>query len=181
MTTFEIFLVEFDEWPLSAIWRVALGFIFPEFMVLAGNPDSVWSCVGLFLLLLIGLRVGPALLRFALPFSKDVKEMWRKRRFISKEYDSFQWQKLFWIGLGMVPHAVAGAGLGLGGWVLAAFCLVGGGAGLAFWINAQRTMQEMASSVARPNRSEAPDAARAVPVPPAFAVSSPGASERDKG
>jgi len=134
MRTIETFLIRLDEPPLDVTWRSLLGLaIPPAFSAIAGGSDHVVAYAALFLLLLAALRVGPALIRATLPFSADAKAKWKKRRFLAKDFDCFQWQKLFWVGLGMLPHAVIGRGLGWGGLALAAFCLVGGGGGLVMW------------------------------------------------
>ena len=87
----------------------------------------------LFLALLIGLRVGPAVLRKLLPFSDEGKQIWFDRRQLAKRYDSYQWRKLFWVGLGQLLYAAVGGGLMTGEWLLTAVCLIGGGAGLIIW------------------------------------------------
>lgn len=134
MRSIEQTLVRLDEFPMSAVWRALLGSAIPPvFAALLGSKDGAWAHMALLLCLLAGLRVGPAVLRFTLPISSELKEIWRKRRFIAKEHDSYQWQKLFWMGLGMLPHGMAGEGLGSGGLAVAAFCLVGGGIGLIAW------------------------------------------------
>ena len=134
MKSLETFLIRLDEPPVSAAWRILLGFaIPPAFSAIAGGNDRVLAYAALFLLLLAALRIGPALFRAALPFSADAQAKWKKLRFIAKEFDCYQWRKLFWIGLGMLPHAVIGRGLGWGGVALSAFCLIGGGAGLLMW------------------------------------------------
>ncbi|QDW36635.1 hypothetical protein FFI89_005475 [Bradyrhizobium sp. KBS0727] len=113
---------------------MALGLCIPPvFRALSGGADRIWIDLALFLALLIGLRVGPAVLRKVLPFSAEAKQIWFNRRQIAKRHDSYQWQKLFWVGLGLLPYAVAGGGLRTGEWVLTAICLIGGGAGLLIW------------------------------------------------
>ena len=134
MKSLERFLISLDSWPWSAVSRVALGLgIPPVFRVLSGGRDSVWISLALFIGLLVALRVVPAVLRHVLPFSVEAKEIWAERRNIAKLHDSYQWQKLFWIGLGLLPYAVIGDGLRNGELVVTLFCLIGGGAGLFFW------------------------------------------------
>ncbi|MGH6641200.1 MAG: hypothetical protein ACRED3_00740 [Bradyrhizobium sp.] len=134
MKHFERYLVEFDSGASSAVSRVTLGLCIPSvFRALSGSRDQVWIDLVLFLALLIGLRVGPAVLRKVLPFSAEAKKIWLDRRQIAKLHDSYQWQKLFWIGLGLLPYALVGGGLRAGETVLMAICLIGGGAGLLIW------------------------------------------------
>jgi hypothetical protein len=141
MTFLERFLVNLDSMPWCAAYRIALGFgIPPMFSVLPGGRDSVWTSLALFMGLLIVLRVVPAVLRRAVPFSAEAKELWAERRNIAKRHDSYQWQKLFWIGLGLLLYAIIGDGLRNGELVVTVVCLIGGGAGLLIWggLNAKR-------------------------------------------
>jgi len=134
MQHLERYLVDLDTGPSGAVSRVALGLCIPPlFRALSGNADRIWIDLVLFLALLIGLRVGPAVLRKILPFSAEAKQIWFDRRQIAKLHDSYQWQKLFWVGLGLLPYAAVGGGLRTGEMVLTAICLIGGGAGLLIW------------------------------------------------
>ena len=131
MRSFERLIVDLDVWPWSAAWRAALGLaIPPAFGALAGGRDQVWISIALFVGLLLALRVLPAVMRRLCPFSAEAKAIWMERRQLSKRHDSHQWQKLFWIGLGMLPALAAAHGPRSGELVLALFCLVGGSAGL---------------------------------------------------
>ena len=93
----------------------------------------VWVSLILFVGLLIALRVVPAVVRHILPFSAEVKQIWVERRMIAKRHNSYQWQKLFWIGLGLLPYAVIGDGLRNGELVVTFTCMIGGIAGLLCW------------------------------------------------
>ena len=150
MQYLERFLVDLDSGPSSAVSRVALGLCIPPvFRALSGGSDRIWIDLVLFLALLIGLRVGPAVLRKILPFSAEAKQIWSDRRQIAKLHDSYQWQKLFWVGLGLLPWAIAGGGLKTGELVLTAICLIGGGAGLLIWrrINAAPVVAQLKAQV----------------------------------
>ena len=144
MKSLERFLITLDSAPWGALARVALGLsIPPVFRVLSGGRDSVWTSLALFIGLLVALRIVPTVLRHTLPFSAEAKEVWAARRNIAKLYDSYQWQKLFWIGLGLLPYAVIGNGLRNGELAVTFICLIGGGAGLFFWrrVNAAVTIR----------------------------------------
>jgi hypothetical protein len=130
----EQILVDLDSSPWSAVSRVALGLgMLPAFRALSGGNDRTLIFLVLFVGLLAALRLVPAVLRHTLPFSTEAKTIWAERRNIAKQYDSYQWRKLFWIGLGLLPYAVIGGGLRNGEFVVTLFCLVCGGAGLLLW------------------------------------------------
>jgi hypothetical protein len=134
MSSLERFLVRLDSGIWGAIARVVLGLaMLPAFRVLSGGSDRIWISPALFFGLLMGLRVAPALLRHALPFSNEAKAIWAERRNIAKQHDSYQWQKLFWIGLGLLPYVVFDHAFRNGELVVTLICLIGGGAGLLLW------------------------------------------------
>jgi hypothetical protein len=134
MTLSERFLIKLDSWPWSAIYRVALGLVIPPvFVALSGGRDGIGVFLALFIGLLVVLRVVPAVLRQVLPFSVEAKKLWAERRNLAKQHDSYQWQKLFWIGLGLLPYAGFGDGPRNGELVLTLICLIAGTVGLLFW------------------------------------------------
>jgi hypothetical protein len=139
----ERLLVGADAGLWGAIARVALGLAMPPlFHALGGGFDAIWSFLAFFIVGLVGLRVVPALLRFVLPFSAEAKAIWADRRAIAKRYDSYQWRKLFWLGLGLLPHAIIARGKGE--LVVTIFCLIGGSFGLIVWrrVSAARSAQQ---------------------------------------
>lgn len=134
MTSFERFVVNLDTWPTGAFLRVALGLCIPPvFRLVSGGDERVWVALLLFLAVLLALRIVPVFGRRAFRFSAEAKDLWFQRRGLGKRYDSYQWQKLFWMGLGMLPYALTAHGLGRGEIALVAICLIGGGAGLLLW------------------------------------------------
>lgn len=134
MEILEQLLVRFDSGAWGAAYRMVLGFCIPEGLrLLSGGRDQVWLSLVLFMGFLIALRVGPAILRKILPFSPEAKDIWFQRRQVAKLHDSYQWQKLFWIGLGILAFAAAGGSLRAGEQAVMLLCLVGGAAGLLIW------------------------------------------------
>ena len=144
MKPFERFLIAFDSGPWGAVFRVALGFaIVPVFRMVLGGRDSVWMFLAAFLALLVALRVVPVVLRKVLPFSAQAKTIWAERRFLGKRYDSYQWQKLFWIGVGLLLQIVIAGGAREGELLVTIVCLIGGSLGLLMWrkIKTSRQLQ----------------------------------------
>jgi hypothetical protein len=155
MNHIEHFLIDLDSGPWSAISRLAIGSVIPiMFRTFSGDRDTVWISLALFIGILVSLRIVPAVLRRVLPFSAEAKATWAERRNLAKRYDSYQWQKLFWIGLGILPYALIGDGLEKGELVVTSFSLIGGSAGLLFWykVNPARSTNSGTPAIS-PSRS----------------------------
>src|ERR1700722_6836352 len=104
----ERWLVRLEDRPWEGVYRVVIGFLtIPASSALLGAHGSGWSLTACFLAVLFTLRLGPAVLRKLVPFSGAVLAVWAKRRQIAKRYDSYQWKKLFWIGIGLTVYVVA--------------------------------------------------------------------------
>jgi len=128
------FLIGIDSWPWSATYRIAIGLgIPPVFRALPAERDSIWPFLAAFVGLLVALRVVPLVLRRVLPFSAEAKQVWLERRLLARHHDSYQWQKLFWIGLGLLPYVVTDAGARKGELLVTIVCLIAGGLGLLLW------------------------------------------------
>ena len=131
---YEKALVALEQPPWGAIYRIIIGYmLLSVFRWLMGSDASPWQLFVWFVAVLLMMRVVPLLIRKVLPFSKEVSEIWWRRRQLAKDYDSYQWRKLFWIGIGMVGYMslfrIYGGPFGL----LAGFCLLVGGIGSLLW------------------------------------------------
>lgn len=123
-----------EQSPWQAAYRVVMGFLLlPLFFRWCGKDGSSGALALFFLGFLALLRLVPMLMRKLLPFSTEVQAVWFRRRMLSKQYDSFQWRKLFWIGLGMAVYTMLFSDFRSTNGVLAVGCLVGGAAGLYGW------------------------------------------------
>ncbi|MGL3213599.1 hypothetical protein [Bradyrhizobium sp. BR 1433] len=88
MTSFERFLINLDTWPAGAFLRIGLGLcILPVFRLLSGGDDRIVVALTMFLALLLALRLVPAVCRRVLPFSREAKDLWFKRRNLGKRYE----------------------------------------------------------------------------------------------
>ena len=127
-------LIRLDHPPVDAILRVLAGFVFlPATTAVVGGMTSGWRLLASFAAMLIGLRVVPAILRKLLPFPRAVIVAWTERRQVAKRYDSYQWQKLFWIGLGVLGYTIVFEGLHAHGLALGSACVISGTAGKVWW------------------------------------------------
>lgn len=132
--TIDRFLLNIDDGAIGALIRVAIGFAtLPAMSFLLGNDGSDWAVVPFLLTILLLLRIVPALLRKLIRFSDTVREIWAKRRRIAKQYDSYQWRKLIWIGIGLALYMAVLGQFSLPLIVVCATCLLAGAAGMVTW------------------------------------------------
>ncbi len=130
---FEQVLRRMDAPPFQPMYQAIIGFlVVPAFArAIGGGVD--WRLMPFFLAVLAAVRIVPAVLRHVLPLPADVKAHWFRQRALAKRYDSYQWRKLFWFGLGLAAYmalfdrgARVEQALGL-------ICLVSGALGLLVW------------------------------------------------
>src|SRR5436190_15309176 len=88
--------------PWQAAYLSVIGFLLVPLVRWSRYDDgSVSRLVVSLLATLVALRVVPAVFRKVVPFSADLQAEWFHRRRIAKRYDSYQWRKLLWIGVGL--------------------------------------------------------------------------------
>jgi hypothetical protein len=134
MRRFEHVLVGLDDGAAGALLRVGLGYVTGlAWLQLIGLQAPGWTVVPFFLAVLASVRLLPAVIRKVGRFSEPVRSVWTGRRQMAKRYDSYQWQKLFWIGLGLGLQLALAARRSGALVALALFCLIAGTLGLATW------------------------------------------------
>jgi hypothetical protein len=133
LSPYERVIIGLDRNPWAAWYRVCIGYLVPwSYFQIWSHTDSKMAVLW-FICCLIALRLFPAILRKLLPFDVGVKAIWAHRRQIAKIYDSYQWSKLFWFGLGMASFAlISKTWYGVIG-AIAIFCILGGGFGIFIW------------------------------------------------
>jgi hypothetical protein len=89
--------------------------------------------------ILLMLRFLPMVVRGMVSFSDPVQKIWDDRRQAAKRHDSYQWRKLFWIGIGLAAYIALTGQFGATNVSLGAICLVSGAAGVLRWqaVNSQ--------------------------------------------
>ena len=135
MSLLEKLLVNLECRPWAALYRILVGvLLIPVYMaVTGGHLSDIWLVAFLFAIL-IALRIVPMVARRVVSFSKDAKAIWWHRRSLAKKFDSYQWQKLFWVGLGIFIYLGVRGNPARVSLYLAIACVVFGGLGLLFWI-----------------------------------------------
>jgi len=134
MTTVDKMLLSIDRNPVGGLVRTLIGFFFiPALSLLRQDVRSGWTLIFGLISLLLCLRIVPALMRKLLPLSSDVKAVWSERRQIAKLYDSFQWQKLLFTGIGLACYSLVSRELLTSSIVVSGFCVLFGGIGVVKW------------------------------------------------
>ena len=120
--------------PWDSAYRALIGYgVMPACLQLFGGNVVPWKLFVCFLAVLAALRIVPGVLRRLLPFSREVKTVWAERRALAKRYDSYQWRKLFGLGLGWLAYLwVAGKARDVP-LFLAIACIASGTLGQLFW------------------------------------------------
>jgi hypothetical protein len=134
ISRFEHGLTLIDDALCGALYRMAIGYwTQPLYSRFVGETAPGWCLALWFLSVLMALRVVPAILRTTLPFSERISATWADRRRMAKRFDSYQWRKLTWFGVGLAAYALWSGSPAQGGIALAVVCLVGGGLGEVAW------------------------------------------------
>jgi hypothetical protein len=134
LRTIEAGLLHFDQGAFGALYRVAIGFLtVPAMSLLLGDGVSEWTVVLALLSVLLLLRIVPAVVRKLVAFSRPLQDAWSARRRLAKRYDSYQWRKLFWIGVGLSLFTVLSGQFSPVRIVVCSISLLAGAAGMATW------------------------------------------------
>jgi hypothetical protein len=95
-------LIKIERMPWAETYLILIGAGVPELNSLLFGHDASASSLALLLISVLAMvRLGPAVVRRAIPFSPEAQSIWMRRRALAKRYDSYQWRKLFWVGLGL--------------------------------------------------------------------------------
>lgn len=139
-------ILSVEDLPWNVLYRAVVGyFLMPAYGRLFGGNETAWKLVAFFLLVLAALRVVPGMVRRVLPFSPAVKTVWAERRALAKRFDSYQWRKLFGLGLGWtiyLIHSGQGHGAAL---FLAVACVAAGAIGFIFWHSRRKPLPSQAA------------------------------------
>jgi hypothetical protein len=117
-----------------AVYRLMMGSsLLPLFGWWSDSGHADWRLVPFFLVMLLMLRLVPAVVRHLVPFPADACARWSHRRLLAKHFDSYQWRKLLWFGLGLAASMVFFRRAEGATTLLVVACLVGGGLGAWRW------------------------------------------------
>jgi hypothetical protein len=134
-SAYERILLLIDESPCAEVFRIAIGYFLVP-LSSSSSFESTHPALNLaywFFGVLLALRLVPVVIRQILPFPQRVAAVWVERRQIAKRFDSYQWRKLVWFGIGLSAYALSMRRLDGAGAVLTVLCLIGGVLGALAW------------------------------------------------
>lgn len=140
-------ILGFENPPWDVLYRAAVGcLVMPVAVLLFGKPPAALQLLAVFITILVSLRLIPGVLRRVVPFPSEVKNTWAERRAMAKRYDSYQWRKLFGIGLGWLGYLLLSGQTAGAPILMAGACLLAGAVGFACWKRVGRPISAQASS-----------------------------------
>jgi fatty acid desaturase len=142
MSRFDELIMRLDLFPLGAIWRTLVGYVMiPAATFIGIDVRPWWRLVPFILGFLIAIRITFGLIRKAVPFSAAIQNVWSERRVMAKRYDSFQWQKFLWFGIGLMAYMFLSRDRNIQQLIVSLACTLCGVLGFVRWriIHSQRT------------------------------------------
>ena len=126
-------LPRLDQPPWSALYRLLIGVSVVPLFRWSFGQDGTLLLLPFFLFMLLMLRLVPAAIRRLVSAPDDVQAEWARQRMLAKRFDSYQWRKLLWFGLGLAAYVVAAEHSGIVEGGLAGACVLAGAMGAWKW------------------------------------------------
>jgi hypothetical protein len=125
--------VNLDTGVPGALLRVVLGILFVRAVALVSPLAGPWTMSAYLLSMLLAIKVFAAVSRKVVPVSTLVRSHWEWRRNLARYYDSYQWRKLLWFGIGIIvgdaPHGPETTAQ----WILGLACVAAGAVAEIVW------------------------------------------------
>lgn len=129
-------LFRLDTGLFGAAIRYVIGLLMvPLYVALRGTGKPFWELLAFIVIALFAIRLVPAILRKLVPFPAILQEGWAARRRLAKYYDSYQWQKLLWIGIGLAHYAIFFSAAEPTQLNVAIICTTAGALGSSIWLS----------------------------------------------
>ena len=117
----------------GALLRIVLGIFLVRAVALMNPPAGPWMMSAYLLAMLFAIKVIAAVSRRVMPVSAHVRSHWEWRRTLARYYDSYQWRKLLWFGIGIMAGNAPYRRVTTAQWVLGLTCVAAGGAAETVW------------------------------------------------
>ena len=126
-------LVNLDIGIPGALLRVVLGALFVPVVETLRPGAGLGTLSALLIVALFAVKVAAAAGRKAVPASTGVRAHWEWRRNLARYYDSYQWRKLVWFGIGIVIGAATASPGTRQQWILGLVCAAAGAIAEPLW------------------------------------------------
>ena len=117
----------------GALLRIGLGLLLVPAVEAVHPETGLWLLSALLLAGLFAIKLIAVAARRLVPASATTRSHWEWRRNLARYYDSYQWRKLVWFGIGIM----IGSALGWPGtttqWILGVVCFVAGICAEVLW------------------------------------------------
>jgi hypothetical protein len=117
----------------GALFRVVLGILFVHAVGVVNPLASAWAMSAYFMAMLFAIKVFAAVSRRVVPVSQMVRSHWEWRRTLARNYDSHQWRKLLWFGIGIILGDAPRWAETTAQWFLGLACVAAGVAAEIVW------------------------------------------------
>ena len=134
--------------PGFAIYLIPSGFLAGVTYLRFGGSRTAVMIIPFVLGTLVIIRFSANVLRRISPVSRVTRNSWAHARLVSKRFDSHQWQKLLWVGLGIGVAGLFERSLSVQ-YVLfttAAVCVTSGAVAAMVWRRTYRKNRELIDS-----------------------------------
>ena len=125
--------INFDTGVSGALLRIILGILLVLVVGDLSPAASPWTMTAYLLVLLFAIKVFASVARKAVAPSSLVRSHWEWRRNLARYYDSFQWRKLLWFGIGILLAGALRWPETRTEWIVGLSCVVAGAAAEVFW------------------------------------------------
>jgi hypothetical protein len=132
-THLENVLISLDIGGAGALLRMVLGVLLVAVVEAAHPETGLWMLSALLLGMLFAIKLVAAAARLVVPASPRVRSHWEWRRTLARYYDSYQWRKLLWYGVGIMMGGALAWPATSAQWILGIACTVAGGVAEALW------------------------------------------------
>ena len=132
-TDLEKVLINLDIGAPGAVLRMVLGILFVPAVEGVHPETGPWIMSILLLMVLFAIKMIAAVARRVVSASARVRSHWEWRRKFARHYDSYQWRKLLWFGIGIMSGGALGWPGTMTQWVLGVACFAAGGGAEILW------------------------------------------------
>jgi hypothetical protein len=132
-TDFDQIYINLDKGIPGALLRIVLGILFVPAVAVVNPQAGLGTMTALLLAMLFAIKLFAGVSRKLAPASTLVRSHWEWRRNLARYYDSYQWRKLLWFGVGILVGGALHWSETTPQWLLGLACVVAGAVAEIMW------------------------------------------------